>query len=506
MKWLNSSAFLVFCLLAGTANALAASQLTSVRVQPSSGGNTIVMLGFAGGIPAGWHINGIGTQDVTVVLPMSTVSPLVSRLSYTGTNALQSLRVSTVPGEVDLNLTLSSPVPIFSATSGGAISLVIGPAPPSQRPPTRPQLPQRQPSNSTRGNSTYVVVPLKYADVSEVVGILVQGQTIAPNDNFQPAGSIFSLPTSPGSPGAAPQVYQNPPTGSQPESFGERVNDNIAIDRRLNAIVLSGTPQQVADLQAEIEQIDVPLPSVMLVCEVVELSETAARDLGLDFSASGSGSAVGGGNAVLTTGMLPAFRADFQASLFATIAHGGGHILATPRVVALNGTPAQILTGDALPIISTTIFPGPPVLTQQTVNYIAVGINLQIQPRITSDRYVTSHIFAEVSSVTAYVPTPQGNVPQISLRQATTMATVSDGQPFVIGGLLQDQEIRNMSKIPGIGDVPLIGGLFRVRHEMDTHTNLYILITPHILQPTGAPPLVPALPKPHVPGPTPNPY
>src|SRR5579883_466861 len=172
MKWLNSSAFLVFCLLAGTANALAASQLTSVRVQPSSGGNTIVMLGFAGGIPAGWHINGIGTQDVTVVLPMSSVSPVVSRLSYAGgNNALQSLRVSTVPGEVDLNLTLSSPVPIFSATSGGAISLVIGPAPPSQRPPTRPQFPQRQPSNSTRGNSTYVVVPLKYADVSEVVGI-----------------------------------------------------------------------------------------------------------------------------------------------------------------------------------------------------------------------------------------------------------------------------------------------------------------------------------------------
>lgn len=504
MKWLNSSAFLVLCLLAVNANALAASQLTSVRVQPSSGGNTIVMLGFAGGIPAGWHVNGIGTQDVTVVLPMSSVSPIVSRLSYSSTNAVQSLHVSSVPGEVDVNLTLSSPVPIFSAMSAGSISLVIGPGAPAEKPANR----QAQPGQTHTvppGNSTSVVVPLKYADVSEVVGILVQGQSIAPNDNFQPAGSIFSLPTSPGSGAAAPQVYQNVEGASaQPESFGERITDNIAIDRRLNAIVLSGTPQQIADLQAEIEQIDVPLPSVMLECEVVELSETAARDLGLDFSSGGAGTALAGAGATLTSGSMPTFHADFQANLFATIAHGGGHILATPRVVALNGTPAQILTGDALPIISTTIYPGPPTLTQQTVNYIAVGINLQIQPRITNDRYVTSHIFAEVSSVTAYVPTPQGNVPQISLRQATTMATVSDGQPFVIGGLLQDEEIHNLSKIPGIGDLPLIGGLFSVRHEMDTHTNLYILITPHILQPNAAPP-PPALPRPHVPGPTPYP-
>src|SRR5579864_1125619 len=104
MRRLISSAFLVFCLLAEPVNALAASQLTSVRVQPSSGGNTIVMLGFAGGIPAGWHINGIGTQDVTVVLPLSLASPMVTRQAYSGLNAVQSVRVVNAPGEADVQI------------------------------------------------------------------------------------------------------------------------------------------------------------------------------------------------------------------------------------------------------------------------------------------------------------------------------------------------------------------------------------------------------------------
>jgi general secretion pathway protein D len=146
-------------------------------------------------------------------------------------------------------------------------------------------------------------------------------------------------------------------------------------------------------------------------------------------------------------------------------------------------------------------------VTQTTVSYIAVGVNLQIQPRITEDGYVTSHVFAEVSSVAAFVATQQGQVPQISLRQATTQATVKDGESFIIGGLLQQEEITNMSKIPFLGSLPIIGGLFRVRHDSSTRTNLYIFITPHIIHQVGLPNAgtIPGmLPKPAVPGPTPG--
>lgn len=492
-----------FFALNAPANVWASTQLMGVRVQGSGGGNAVVTLTFGGGIPSGWHVTGIGTRFVTIVLPLTTRGVSLGQLGYPGVNALQNVHVTAAPSEIDVQLQLSGVSAIFTATSGNTISIVVGPPARASATPAPPPPPGASATGSGGGASAYEVVPLKYADVSEIVGILVPGETLPPNDTFTPAGSIFSLPTSPGV--SQPQTsYQNVGAAlSQPESFGQRINDNVAVDRRLNAVILSGTPAQVATLKAEIAQIDVPLPGVMLVCEVVELTQTAAHDLGLDFT-TGSNSPIASGGVDLTTGNLPAFHANFQANLFATIAHGGGRILATPRVLALNGTSAQILTGDALPIVSTTIYPGPPTITQQTVNYIAVGVNLQIQPRITSDNFVTSHVFAEVSSVTAYVPTQQGNVPQISLRQATTMATVADAEPFVIGGLLQDEEIENLSKIPGIGDLPVIGGLFRVRHDLATHTNLYIIITPHILRP-GAHNTPPTLPHPSVPEPTPKP-
>jgi general secretion pathway protein D len=239
-------------------------------------------------------------------------------------------------------------------------------------------------------------------------------------------------------------------------------------------------------MKALIARIDVPQRSVILEVQIIELSDSSAADRGLDLT--GGSTEIADASTSFSTGGLPQFNAHLQASLYDTIAKGGGKILAAPRILALSGTSAQILTGDALPIITTTTFPGPPVTTQQSVTYISVGVNLQIQPRVTDDGNVTSHIFAEVSSVTALVPTQQGNVPQISLREAATVATVSDGDPFVIGGLLKDEEIRNLSKIPGIGDLPLLGGLFRVRHDTGTLTNLYIVVTPHILGHQGNPP------------------
>ena len=105
-------------------------------------------------------------------------------------------------------------------------------------------------------------------------------------------------------------------------------------------------------------------------------------------------------------------------------------------------------------------------------------------PRIASDGYVTSHIFSEVSSVTGY----QQGYPTLSQREATTSLTVKDGESFVIGGLLQQNELNAMSKLPGIGDLPLLGALFRVKHAQSNSTNLYIIVTPHILSNGNAPP------------------
>lgn len=498
-------------LLASSLPALAASQLTGLAVLPARGGGERVVLSFAGPVPPGWTVTGSGTQSPSVVLPGTTAAASISQAAYAGGGALSTVGVSQAGTNLTVTLHLTSiGATLTSHAVAGTIFIDVGSAPPSAAPSVTPAPAM---SGDIGNGQSYTVIPLKYADVSEVVGLLVQGQQIQPNDIFNPEGSIFSLPTS--SNGIPTQSGPSPfsSTNSTPTSFGERVNDNIGYDRRLNAIVLYGSPEQVAQYKAFIAAVDVPAPSVMLECEVIELNENSAKNLGIDYTNGNGGIATGSASlGPLNTGSgfvgAPNLTAQLQAQLFLTIQHGGGRILATPRVLAVNGQSAQILSGDALPILSTIIYPGSTVTTQQNVNYVAVGINMQIQPRIDTDGYVTSHIFAEVSSVTQYIQTTQGQVPQISLRQVSTEATVKDGESFVVGGLLKDEEIQSLSKIPGLGDLPLIGGFFRVRHDTTERTNLYIFITPRILHTTGmqnpGSTRRDQLPEPIVPGPMPR--
>ena len=112
----------------------------------------------------------------------------------------------------------------------------------------------------------------------------------------------------------------------------------------------------------------------------------------------------------------------------------------------------------------------------QQVQYVNVGVTLQIAPRVTDDGYVTSHVFAEVSNVTGF---SQG-YPTISQREAATSATVKDGDYFVIGGLTQESHLVTRGKVPLLGDVPAVGEFFKLHQESRSKTELYIIVTPHV--------------------------
>jgi len=343
-----------------------------------------------------------------------------------------------------------------------------------------------QQQRSSDATEIVELLPLKFADVSEVAGILVAGQQIAPNDQFAPQLSQLSQPPTFG--GGMPGGYSSPPIaqqttiagGAQAQSFGQRINDEVAIDRRLNAIVLTGSRTVVDRYRELVAKLDVPAPSVLLQAELVELNESAAKDVGIDYTNSGQLAAA----AVQTRSYsTPSIGTNLQAAIYDRVSHGGGKIIARPQIVAQNGYPASILTGDAIPIVTNVTSFGSSTITQQQVQYVQVGVNLQIQSRISEDGRVAAHIFAQVSSVTGYV---QG-FPQISQRIATTSTTVNDGEPFFIGGLVQESELRSLEKIPGIGDLPIFGPLFRLRRESRALQNLYILVTPHVIGSRGIP-------------------
>ncbi|MEO7865455.1 MAG: hypothetical protein ABIR63_06280, partial [Sphingomicrobium sp.] len=118
----------------------------------------------------------------------------------------------------------------------------------------------------------------------------------------------------------------------------------------------------------------------------------------------------------------------------------------------------------------------------QQVQYVNVGVTLQIAPRVSADGFVSSHVYVVVSSVTGF---SQG-YPTISQRLAETAATVRDGDSFVIGGLTQDETLNTTSKVPILGDLPILNQIFHTVLKKNNKTELYIIVTPRIVHRVGS--------------------
>ena len=329
------------------------------------------------------------------------------------------------------------------------------------------------------GQDGFELIMLKYADVSEIVGLLTDGVTVAPNNVFirrEPGfGSLTNNQTTTYSTTQGQPAQEDKP-------LGQAVGSGLAIDRRLNAIWVKGSPEYIEWIKAQIAKIDIPVDSVILETQFVELTETGARNIGIDFANTSGQIAVG----TITTGSFNPFDADYkevipsaqvQAAIYAQISKGEGRILSKPRIAAQSGSTAKIITGDALPILTSITLSGVNAVSEQ-VQYVNVGVTLQIAPRVSPDGYVTSHIYGVVSSVTGF----QQGYPTISQREAETSASVRDGETFVIGGLTMENNIRTKSKVPLLGDIPLIGEAFKLEKSSRSTTELYIVITPHIVR------------------------
>ena len=495
---------LIVAVLSAATPAFAASTVNVVTLNAQPTGGALLQLTLAGGIPV-YHVAGAGTADVTVNLDNTALGPQVSPVLQ-GAGDVSSVTLVTTGTNSSLVIHLSAPAPVRVRPGSNVLFIDIQP-PPSTIPGGAFGAPLIPTTGSGFGPVTEVIF-LKYADISEVAGLLSATSNITSNDTFAPTQSNIGTSSLTGSFGGGigggganyntpqQQVFSGGQFG-QPNGVTQRVNDNIAVDRRLNAIILSGTADVVNDLKALIAKIDVPLQSVLLETQIVELDETASRNVGLDASPDGTGiiaNASGGttqatGGGYLTRSLQTGTgQATFQANLYAQIVNGNAKIIAKPRILAQSGQQASILTGDALPIITNVVGTTTNTVSQQ-VNYVNVGVNLQIQPRVSSDGFVTSHIYSEVSSVTGYT---QG-IPQISQRTASTIATVKDGDAFVIGGLLQQNEIRTLTKIPFIGQIPILGAFFQHVSTSNQQTNLYLVVTPHIV---GGPANTTSIPKP----------
>src|SRR3989441_6511057 len=173
-------------------------------------------------------------------------------------------------------------------------------------------------------------------------------------------------------------------------------------------------------------------------------------------------------------------------------------ILAEPNLMAINGQKATFLAGGEFPF--PIVQPGNG-FTAVTIQFKPFGVRLEFTGNIASDGTIRLHVAPEVSTLdfTNALAIQGFTVPAISTRRAETELELKDGQSFGIAGLLDNRAQAQLSKVPGIGDIPVLGQLFRSRNINKSNTELLVLVTPHIIDPvhTSTPP--PANPKPPVP-------
>ena len=277
---------------------------------------------------------------------------------------------------------------------------------------------------------------------------------------------------------------------------------DIFVDDRLNMIVMRDTPEAIHIAEKLVAVNDLADPEVMLDIEVLEVSRSRLQELGIEYpnriavnslipittvtSATGvvASSTVNAASQLTLAGLLGLNKSRFDVSPNPAVnfrkTTGDINILSNPRIRVRNNEKAKILVGDKVPVITTTSTAN--VGISENVQYVDVGLKLDVEPRITADDYVNIKVGLEVSSLGERTITKNGaTVYTIGTRNANTILRLKNGETQVLAGLISDDERKNASKLPGLGDIPILGRLFANQQDQKTKTEIVLAITPRII-------------------------
>ncbi|CAN4276342.1 HofQ Type II secretory pathway, component HofQ [Methylophilaceae bacterium] len=256
---------------------------------------------------------------------------------------------------------------------------------------------------------------------------------------------------------------------------------DIFVDDRLNMLVMRDTPEVINIAEKLIAANDLEDPEVMLDIEVLEVSRSRLQELGIVYPNQlavvtpsaltlESLKGIDSGN----IGVSPNPALNFKKTT------GDVNLLSNPRIRVKNNEKAKILVGDKVPIITTTSTAN--VGVSENVQYVDVGLKLDVEPRVTLDNFVNIKVALEVSSLGEKTTTTNGaSVYTIGTRNASTMLRLKNGETQILAGLILDDERKNASKLPGLGDLPLIGRLFSNQEDRKSKTEIVLAITPRII-------------------------
>lgn len=293
---------------------------------------------------------------------------------------------------------------------------------------------------------------------------------------------------------------------------------SITVDARTNSLIVTDTPEGFISLGSIISELDKRPTQVIIEAKIVEVVHNATRDIGIQWQlahanrwAPNGYAAIGGMNdpnggsmiwggepwteivrpneggtgvsfpATAVSGQISSisfgiFEANTKLSAILTALEQKGlsKLLSSPKVTTINNKEARIMVGQKIPYTTTTVSNNG---TTQETEFLDVGIKLTVTPTINSDQKITLNVHPEVSLFIRADPAG----PVIGTREAYTTVIVNNGETVVIGGLITDEDRKAATQVPLLGDIPVIGHLFRQNYKSKDRTELLVFITPQII-------------------------
>jgi general secretion pathway protein D len=262
---------------------------------------------------------------------------------------------------------------------------------------------------------------------------------------------------------------------------------DIFIHEKTNSIVMRDTPDAIRLAEKMVADQDIAEPEVMLEVEVIEVSRSRASEIGIRFPQTFG---VATPKSVETLGDLKNLSGDdlvvtpLAAVLNLKLEDTDTNVLASPRIRVRNREKAKIMIGSRVPVITNAVTPvstGTPVVTG-SVQYLDVGLKLEVEPDVLLNNEVLIKMGLDVSNILKQVTAEGGTVAyEVGTRNANTVLRLKDGETQILGGLISDADRKTATKVPGLGQIPVLGRLFS-SHKDDTEKSEIILsITPHIV-------------------------
>jgi len=243
----------------------------------------------------------------------------------------------------------------------------------------------------------------------------------------------------------------------------------LVADDRANAVIVTGTRELRTIAMSLLEALDAPGRQVLFEVRVADVKPVDdSTNVGIQFG----GASFGSGALAQFPYTLTKSSIAVNAQINTMVQSGRAQILATPRIATLNNKEASILVGEQYPVVTVNQQTGFP-----SVQTIDIGVRLRLTPMIGADGAITAEVHPEFSQIIGF----NSSFPVIANRKVDATLRVGDGETIVLGGLFQDVSSETISKVPFLGELPILGPFFRNKQRSHTRDEIVFFITPRLL-------------------------